>query len=67
VADEIRRIEEATQTIARKDKFVQASGEPLPDIEIPETKISLVSAIGLLEGLLPAALAPRHVSAEIVF
>jgi len=66
VAEEIHRIEQATKTFARKDKSVQA-GESLPDIEIPETKLSLTSMIGLLEGLLPAALAPRHISAELIF
>lgn len=59
MADEIGRIEEATRTIARKDRSIQANG-PSPDIEIPEAKVSLASAIGLLEDLLPTALAPRH-------
>ena len=66
VADKIRRIEEETKTLARKDDILQASSEPtLLDIEIPETELSLSSAIGLLESLLHFA--PRHVSAELIF
>jgi tetratricopeptide (TPR) repeat protein len=66
VADKIRRIEEDTETIARKDDILQASSEPtLLDIQIPETELSLSSAIGLLESLLHFA--PRHVSAELIF
>jgi tetratricopeptide (TPR) repeat protein len=66
MADEIGRIEDATRTFARKDKSVQTNG-PSADIEIPETKLSLASAIGLLQDFLPVALAPRHVSAELIF
>jgi tetratricopeptide (TPR) repeat protein len=67
ISDEIRQIEEATETFARKDKSIQTSSEQLPDIEIPETKLSLASAISLLEDFLPVALAPRHVNAELIF
>jgi len=69
VADEMIRIEQdaqrAAQTSARKDKFIPAGSEPLPDIEIPETKLSLVSAIGFLEDFLHVA--PPHVRAELIF
>ena len=65
MADEIVRIEQATKTFAPKDKFMLAGSEPLPDIEIPETKLSLVSAIGFLEDFLHVA--PPHVSAELIF
>jgi tetratricopeptide (TPR) repeat protein len=69
VAHEIRRIGQATKvnvpTALAIDNFDLASTETLPDIEIPETKLSLASATALVENFLHVA--PRHVSADLIF
>ena len=64
VADEIDRIEHTIRPkiSARKDKFILASSETLPEVEIPETKLSLASVIGLLENFL--GIARDHTSAR---
>jgi hypothetical protein len=64
LAAEIVRIEQTTKTIARKDKFNLASSERLPDIEIPETKLSIALAVGIVENFL--GVAPPHVSVELI-
>jgi tetratricopeptide (TPR) repeat protein len=67
VEDEIARIEhEQSSQKLRTDNFVLASDdEPLSDIEIPATQLSLNTAISLLEDFLHVA--PPHASIELIF
>jgi tetratricopeptide (TPR) repeat protein len=64
IASEIDRIERKTETLARKEKF-DLKSESVPDVEMPETKLSLASTITFLENFL--GIAPSHVGAELIF
>jgi tetratricopeptide (TPR) repeat protein len=64
IADEIDRIEQSTKTRAPTDKF-DLNIDSVPDIEMPETKLSLNSTKTFLEDFL--GIAPRHVSVELIF
>jgi tetratricopeptide (TPR) repeat protein len=71
VNDEIRRIQKQNEIRAvlpqhEHDSFVLGNDKPsLPDIEIPETNLSLNSAIGFLEDFL--RITPPHVRTQLIF
>jgi len=70
VVAEIALIQKAATTPAPRSLFSTGDASQLPDIEIPETKLSVRSAINLVEDLLrlaPLRLAPPHITAEVIF
>jgi tetratricopeptide (TPR) repeat protein len=63
VAAKIGQIQQRTKTIASKERF-ELGEEPIPDIALPESGISLTSAIAFLEQSL--GFSQPHIHAEIM-
>jgi tetratricopeptide (TPR) repeat protein len=61
IKDAIGNIERSTSTLARKESFAMANGSEVPDIVVPETKLSLRTIVQVVQELLR----PPHVSGEM--
>ncbi len=64
VADRIASMEEAVETLAPKDQLRLSSDSSVPDVEVPETKLSVRSVVQLLQVFLHRQ--PPHIHADIV-
>jgi tetratricopeptide (TPR) repeat protein len=64
VADRIASMEEAVESLAPKDQLRLSSDSSVPDVEVPETKLSVRSVIQLLQVVLHRQ--PPHIHADIV-